>query len=80
MEKARAGERRDRSGEGGDDVLLAEKLGEKESGPFPGAPLELRSLCRDRRKNASLCSLFCSSLAFAITNYRSDISMLKSDV
>ena len=34
MEKARAGERRDRPGEGGDEVLLAEKLGEKESGPF----------------------------------------------
>ncbi len=34
MEKARAGERRDRSGEGGDDVLLAEKLGRRRAVRF----------------------------------------------
>jgi hypothetical protein len=35
MEKTHAAERRDHSGERGDNVLPAEKLGEKESGPFP---------------------------------------------
>jgi hypothetical protein len=34
MEKSHAGQRRDHSGERGDNVLPAEKLGEKESGPF----------------------------------------------
>jgi hypothetical protein len=33
-EKTHAGERRDHCGEHGDNVLPAEKLGEKESGPF----------------------------------------------
>ena len=58
MEKARAGEWRNASGERPDDVPAGGEIGGVGERSVAGAPLELALLCRHRRQTASFCSHF----------------------